>query len=74
MNTKDDKSRLAAAWLAQAQDVDIPAEAVDAPARMAERFGKITREAAAGLRFEMEPSGFQPIFKTIADSEKNHDR
>jgi|GEM_PF-6433386 len=71
MSTKPEKdpAAVAAAWLAQAQGVRVPVEAVAAPARMAERFGKIARDAAADLPFGMEPSGFQRVFTALTDGE-----
>ena len=71
MSTEPEKdpAAVAAAWLDQAQGMRMPVEAVAAPARMAERFGAVTREAAKDLRFGTEPSGFQRIFAALADGE-----
>jgi len=75
MSTKPEKDPavVAAAWLAQAQGVRMPVEAVAAPARMAGRLEAVAREAAADLRFGMEPSGFQRIFAALADGDDDAD-
>lgn len=74
MSAEKDPAVVAAAWLAQAQGVRVSAEAVAAPARMAEQLGAIAREAAADVRFGVEPSGFQRIFAALADGEDGDDR
>ena len=73
MAKEKDPAALAAAWLAQTQGVRVPVEAVAAPARMAERLGAVTREAATDLRFGMEPSGFQRVFADLADGDDDAD-
>ena len=69
MSPDTERAAMAAAWLEQAQGVSVPAAAVAAPARMAERIGAIARAAAARLRFGAEPSGFRRVFAALAEDE-----
>ena len=74
MSAEKDPAVVAAVWLAQAQGMRVSAEAVAAPARMAEQLGAVAREAAVDLRFGAEPTGFKRIFTALADGNDADDR
>ncbi len=73
MSDETDRAESVAAWLGQAQGVCVPAEAVAAPARMAERFAATAHAAAARLPFGAEPAGFRRVFATLADDDDDGD-